>query len=305
MRVILALFFIATFPIVTFIASILYGGVTPQILKDGLTKAQIYDRLPEQIANSLKDPENSEDDNTATFFSVIQNKFSGTYLQSKTENLIDNVDLWVKDKSDIPPSLSFPEIKEELTLNNPELLATLTEGLEEMKKQAVQDQSQNDSLEQGNAMQEFIDNDFSMSLEESLKPLKDGYNNLTIAFPVIIILSLLSIGGIVLLSHGTFSKLKWTGIVLIIASINGFVWAISASIFASLLTQILLSQDNQIIRLISPVILNITSTFVTQLKSYQSITSILSIALGIILLILTFAIPKNQVIVKKATSTKR
>lgn len=281
MRVLAALAFIALFPVVIFLASILYGGVTPQILKDGLLKAQIYEKLPEQIT-TLMQAEEGADAEPDTFIAPIVSRLKGSYLQEKTEKLIDDTDMWLRGKIETGPTVSFSEIKEDILAANPDLATMMNDGISDMQGAQEQDPQAAESMRQ---MQEFIKNDFSFPLTQQLKPLKDTYTVLTYAFPILAVLLFLCLVAIVLMSQGIKSKFKWVGFVLILAAINGFIWTLGGSIISTVLNSILISANNQYVNIVTPAIEHISGLFVAQFKSYQIAASVGALTLGAILLI--------------------
>ena len=71
MRVLAALIIIAFFPVIVFLATILYGGITPASIKSSLAKSTIYSSLPKMVSES--DTDNAMGSFLGTFSDVYIN----------------------------------------------------------------------------------------------------------------------------------------------------------------------------------------------------------------------------------------
>lgn len=305
MRVLAALFFIAFFPVIVFLATILYGGITPQIIKTSLSASGVYKLLPGMLAESMTSEE-SEADGVGQIFTIIQDKFAGSYLQDKSEKLIDDTDLWMRGKTDEVPVISFSEIKTEIMDSNPELLEMMKEGMTTMKEQTEAEGGQ--SMQEDESMKgfnEFMENDFTIPVGKNLTPLKDGYKNLTIILPILIVLELIAGFVIIFFSHGISSKLKWGGVVLTISAIYGFIWVFSGNGLFSIVTVTIKEQENEIVRLITPIILTIASQFIETYKTYQMNISVGAIVVGAVAFASSFLVNKTPVVMPLTAKKKK
>ena len=118
MRVISSLIFLFTVPLVVFIASIFYGGISSSVLKQTLIQYNIYATITDEIKHSVQTSENgnAQDATTSLITSLLLQRVTPEYVQGKLEKLIDDTELWIEGKTNTPPILSFPEIAQNLTV---------------------------------------------------------------------------------------------------------------------------------------------------------------------------------------------
>jgi uncharacterized membrane protein len=295
MRFLSAIFFIFSLPVIVFLGAILFGGVSSFTIKQGLLTSNAYTIVSDQLGKQLDaTSEEGTDVTVNTVIKAAKNRITSTYLQAKTEKVIDDTVLWMNGKVSIPPTLSFSEIKDDIDAQNPDLLPTLLKTMEEAKQQAQNAQQENpgnsgQSLEY-NSIGSFIENGFTVPLGKSLTILKQTRNQLFIAFMVLLILSLISLVFMVLFSHPMKKKLTYVGIVFLIAATYGYMFTFGSHITTAVLVAIIKSQSNQAVVYIAPILINLFTAFIKKYMEYQVLTSMSLAAIGIVLFILSMIV---------------
>ncbi len=311
MRPIASILFILTLPLVVLSATILYGGISKEAIKAELSNSKVYDLAISQLKNQNNPSEipSDNDPTTTAIMSVIGDKLNGDYLKGKTEKLIDDTIAWMKNQTAFPPSLSFSDIKSDILSKNPDLLNSITNALDEVKKQQANlppDENGNtptpDNSTEG--IKTFIKNDFTFPLEKNLMPLKQTYKTITIVLPVLLILCLLYLFVLFHFSKTIRQKMLWIGMTLLLSSLYGFGYVIGGSVLFAFMLKLLSSQTNTVVIFLTPIITNLATIFVDHYKNYQTIVS----GIEIVVFVLCLAgalILKPTVVTEKKSSTKK
>lgn len=272
MKFFIALLFAVFFPLFIFLTTILYTPDITSLLKSDLVKNNVYHQLSNQLGTI-----NTSDVNSAFLGQFIQNKFTSDYLQQKIEKAINDSDDWITGKSQIPPVISFKDVRDDLNTQYPQFIPTIEQAAEQMK----QEESQNPQLQQNSQTANeliLIDNlaksDFTIPLSKYLVGLKDFYTIVRIMQPLIGILLVL---GLVL--QFTLNKIwrlrfKWIGITLMLGSIWGYLLTYTTGILLSTATKYLVTNTNHAVQLASPIALQLINHYVAAYSSYQKPASI-------------------------------
>ncbi|MGE5042334.1 MAG: hypothetical protein ACM3IJ_05540 [Candidatus Levyibacteriota bacterium] len=272
MRVLLGIFLILLVPVAVFIFSVLYGGLTTLEMKQELSKEHIYNPLSQQIVGSFSaTPPAAEEETTSSFiYSVIKNRFTPEYLQAKIEKAIDDSANWIAGKTPFAPEVSFAEVKQDIDARSPRILPAIKQVMEEAKQQ--QDPTGAATI-LSNPLETFIDNNFTVPLGKYLQIVKNLYQILTIALPILLIIMSLFVTGIILLTHSIKKKFLWLAIFLAFAGLYGFSFVLAGNALALLLSGLMRIQDQGIIGYITPILTSLTGIFVNHYLKLQIITS--------------------------------
>ena len=313
MRFLAALFFFFTFPLVVFFATILYGGFSAPLLKEQLSKANVY----ETLTNKLKDSFNQgTEDGSAAFIGIAEQRLTSSYVQQKAETLIDDTSSWMSNKTQIPPVISFKEIKADILAQNPGLLTQVESMIQEARKAKAEaagngtEMSREESANfdnQLNMLQSLVTSDFSIPIGKNLTGLKQFHDILQIATPILMALLIGSLLLIVLLSQTLKAKLRWISVVLLLSAGYGLLLVLGNVLLTKTTENIILQNQNPIVMAVSPIATSILEHFVNQYTHYQIVTSIAFTAIAIVCFIFSFVLasrPTSAPAIKKVRKKK-
>ena len=278
MKLLLLIFFTLTLPVTIFLTTILYGGINNTVIKEELLKAGVYAKVSSLVEGLAQ----GDDADSAEFINIIKDKINSTYVQSKAESIIDSSYGYVTSKTEIPPTISFKELKDEVMSKNPELLASMEDMANEAK---TSDDTQDAQMKEGMAkLQDFAKSDFTFPLEKQLKPVKTYYAAARIAQPIFIFLLLGSVVLVGILAPTKQSKTRWMGATLATAGVWGFLLIFFNGFILSVIEKALGGVTNEVASVASPIVLSIISRFNQSFMSYQGMVSIalFLVAAGII-----------------------
>lgn len=136
-KILLILIFVGLSPIFIFFLSLKLSGFSQKSIKVQLIKEGVYTNSVNELYKQINTAttENSEGDPLPLIGPFIKKEITAQYFQQKIENLIDTTSDWVIGKTNVPPILSFQDLKEKLVKQNKPLLDTLIELSREVKKQ--------------------------------------------------------------------------------------------------------------------------------------------------------------------------
>lgn len=186
-KVILIFIFVGLSPIFIFFLSLKSSGFSQKSIKIQLIKEDVYTNSVNELYKQIDaaTAENSSGDPLPLIGPFIKKEITAQYFQQKTENLIDVTSDWVIGKTNIPPVLSFQDLKEKLIKQNKPLLNTLIEMSREVKKQqeeAIRQAKENgENIPDQNIptqnfdLEKLIKSDFSFPLDKYLAWLKSVY----------------------------------------------------------------------------------------------------------------------------------
>lgn len=316
MKILAALFVIFTTPFIVFFATIIYNGNFHTNIKQELSKTNLYENLTTNLKTTFTDSELSTGSSEPSdITSVIQNRLTKEYIQEKTETFIDDTSNWLQNKSTTPPVISFKEIKEDLIAQNPGMIEEMNKAIEDMKKQqqsdpAAPEENMNaDIALAGNeltSMQSLMESDFSIPVGENITGLKQAYQVLQIALPILAILVLLCIIALLFLNSTVSSRLRWITGTFTISALSGFLVIFFYSSLALFISNLMLGYSNEWMTTITPIITTLLTIFGEQFKQNQTITSIALLSVAALCFILMFIIkPKPLQVLKKQPVVKK
>lgn len=301
MKLLLLIFFVALVSPAVFVTSILYGGITGETFKNALNDATVY-----QHADSFLTASNGD---TEELTALLKNRFTSDYLQLKTEEAIDASFDYVTGVNDASPSVSFRELKTDITKSNPELLTSL-EGLSKELETTMQSDEFTDSesfsaentdtqMAEVNAMLTLAKGDFTIDLRQYLEGVRSGYKVLRIFHPLLILLLTLSLLGIALLAKPLSSKFRWVGVTLLVSGIVGFISVLSNGFIMTFLSEMTIKSSTGLASFTLPVILQLFKEISSVYGSFQTSASTGMLIIGLIMLIASFVIKSDLRTVKK------
>ncbi len=199
MRILALLFFFFTTPLVIFLATIVYGGISTKVIKEEVAKSGLYKKLE---------------------FPPL----TPSYVKAKVEKAVDDSASWITGKSKVEPVISFKDLKDQFLAQNPEMI----DAFSEMENIPPQDENTDEfGYEEEADPQAFIKdlakNDFTYPLKDVLSGLKFVNLIITILLPVLVILMILSVVLIIKKSKDAKSKFKWVGMTFLLSALGGFI----------------------------------------------------------------------------------
>lgn len=286
MRVIVLLLFILTLPAVIFLTTILYTPDLNTVLKTELARKNIYTQINSQLLKL-----DNEDPESQIVNSFLQSTLTPQYIQTKAETTIDSSFDWIRGKSATPPVLSFKDVKDKIVAQNPQLLSTIEDLAKEIKNQPIpQDQSADNTAPQEqpdaqalkgmDALTALAKSDFSIKLDQYLAGVKNFYNILRILQPILSVLLLIYLVLLFVLNKTWPSRLKWVGVTFIVSGILGFGVVLFDSYLLSALSNFVSVNPNQVVKIISPIVVQIIKRFVNSYINYQTTASIVLLIIG-------------------------
>jgi hypothetical protein len=317
MRFLAALIFFVTMPVVVFFATVIYGGINGSSIKQELVKANLYDTITGPLKTAFVGSDtDTQDPSASEITALIQNRLTQSYIQNKTETFIDDTGDWLQNKTTTPPVISFHEIKDDIIAKNPGLIDEIDKSFNEMKKQQTEqsstdttDGSSPDTAAMNKEMESFhnlMKSDFSIPVGRNLLPLKQAYQTIHIALPILAILLIACIAALVLLNKTSRSKLLWVSITLIISALYGFLIVFTNGAIFALAKQALVDNSNALVDSFSPIATSMLGLFDEQYKHYQFNINIIFLTVGAICFILSFILHSPPAIeTKKKPSPKK
>jgi hypothetical protein len=297
MKFLLAFSFALILPIVLFLTTVLYGGISNNVLKASLAESDIYQKLGSYISDVESDEEQND---TSELQGMIMAFLTPEYARQKTEEVIDAGYLWITDSSTGSPSVSFPEIKDQVQRQNPQLLSELTAMSEEIKSQPHPEGISGEDLESfeqmGNSadmLTTFVKNDFSIPLETHLRGMKQFYHLLKILQPVLLVVLLLCLILLWVLNKTISSRLQWIGAALMLSAIFGFITIALQTTLLSLLISVTTQESNELSMLFLPIAAEIMRDFVKTYTNYQGIASVVLLIISALCFVIA-SLNKNQ-----------
>jgi hypothetical protein len=278
MRGFLIFLFVITVPIVIFLTTILYGGFTVSTVKQDLVKADVYTKISGYLQTVQTD---ETDPNLQQFDTILKTRLNASYVQGKTENVLDSSSSWISGQTTTPPVLSFKEVKDDIVAQNPNLLPNLTSLQKEIQNQSTDQSANPDEANQQQAMSEafnsfntMLKSDFTIQLGTYLQGVKQFYTTIKIAQPVLGILLLVYLLLIFFLSTSAKSKFLWLGWTFLLTGIWGFVVLLLTKFITSLISHLLFSNTTYMMQLVTPILTEIINRFTSTYVSYQGICSV-------------------------------
>lgn len=306
LKLIIVFFFAFLLPLFVFLTQVLYGGIEPNVLKDSLKESTIYTRVSSLIINAPVNPAAPQAPDE--FNSLVTERFTPTYVQTKTEKLVDDSYVWLT-KNGPSPVLSFNEVKGDLLAIEP----TLQIQLQEMQtiENSNDDYSAEGSLnefasdptvnQEQDALSTLMQSNFTIPVGEYFQVLKTLYDAAKIIHPILGIILLALIVTMVKLSYTTTSRLRWTGAMILTAAIVGFGMVFFNAIAVTNLIYASENSSDNLIATFTPVILEIMNVVFAH---FSVIQNYVNIGLAVIGFILVFSANLQQSHAIQSSNTK-
>jgi hypothetical protein len=304
MKLLLLLFFTITLPVVVLLTAVLYGGISSQVIKTELSQAHVYPQLDDYLGQLLQNL--PSDQQTQTLVGIVEHRLHSDYLQKKTESTLDTSANWITGKTTARPTLSFKEVRDDIAAQDPELITTLQNDAKALQQQAHASTEINSQEKQlADVFSSLVNSDFSLPLDKQLQPVKTTYTTLRIVHPVLLILSLLSLVGLVLLNKTWRARLNWFGAACLTGGLFGVcVLLLCNSMNLVALTQMIAQTNNQVLAAILPIGIHILTHAITTYLTYQRFTSIGLISIAV-LCFLASGIIKSRTVVPTKDAKKK
>jgi hypothetical protein len=299
MKLLILLFITFTTPLVIFLGTVLYGGLSNDVLKEELSKAQVYSQLGDYLQKTAADPSANEG-----LTAIFTNRFTTPYIQTKIETAIDDSYFYITGKTTTPPVISFHELKSDIMTTNPELLTSLDEMTQEMEKMQAEnpDQSAGDELLM---LKDLSKHDFSFPIGERLAGMRKSYTVIRVLLPLLI---LLLAGSLVLLwfmNTSMAARLRWIGASLLGAGIAGLIAMFMNTALIESLRQLLLENSNELVAIYSPLGMNLITNMVERYARFQGMASLSLLLSGVICIVGMFVMKDQKVGAKKTAVVKK
>lgn len=220
-KVLCVLIFALTSSLLVLFTTFKTSGYSREFLKIQLKKADVYTVLADSITENLKEQVASAgvNDVETDFLTPFTDELNSSYLELKSEQLIDDTLNWVPDDTAPPPVLSFADLKDKISKKNPQFFSNLKmiedemiEARNEESEAAGMDDETTLSATGSGSMFAFFNEDPVIHLEENLTTLKSMYKFYKLSFYITLTIALLSLILIVVLSSGASGKFFWTGV---------------------------------------------------------------------------------------------
>lgn len=295
MKPVALLFFAFTTPLSIFLVILLYGTITPESFKAELRSSEVYKKAHAQFTTTQAAA--NDDQDYASLNALLAETITPTYLQNKTETLIDDTYLWLT-KDGAPPTLSLIEVKDAMLANDPDFEQTLKsmekdpefikmkEEYEKEMQNSEQPLSPQDA-ERASAL-DFSENMFTVPVGEQAPWLKDVYSKLHIILPVLLVLQLGCILLLVFRNVAWTSRFRWVGITLIAAAIVGMSNVfLNTLILERIMADVSFSEGN-LASAFTPILFHTADYFAQTYATYQTATSTWMVIIGIVFLVGAF-----------------
>jgi hypothetical protein len=292
MRVVSLLFFIFNLPVVVFLASLLYGGFSAQVLKEELSQTKVYERL-------LSSPNKEVSDNL--ILTALANRVTPTYLQNKVEGVIDDSYTWVIGKTKKPPLLSFNDLKDDIIASDPEL-SKLTSEFKELPKT---EEAYESYPPQRETEINFVKNDFSFPLKDQLAGIKQTYTVLSIVLPILIVLLILCLVNLLVANHTARSRLRWVGSVFLLGGVFGYLTLLLSQYVSHVFLHIFSQAEDPLIQMGYPMVEGTLMAFIDHYARSQVTATSLFIVIGIVSLLFSFVMQPPALPVKRIKAAKK
>lgn len=268
MKLQLLLTFAFVSPLILFLATIMYGGITTTDLKKGVVDSGAYVEIGKYIEQQDADTIG----NNQHYSVLISKNLNSNYFQTKTEKVIDDSSLWITGKTNTAPTISFKEIKEELQQDNGFLNNVKRMPEIDVKQSDLNREEQAMYVAQQKQLIDFINGDLTISLADQMQGVKLVYSILQIALPILIGLLIVILFLIAKQAANIPSKCKWVGSTLLVSSIVGYICILLHQYITMALMELRIFQESNL-ALFTPIILAIINYFVEAYINYQEIVN--------------------------------
>lgn len=274
-----------------------HSGISAQSVKGTLVQANVYNRLyAEGIASFEKTAKNDSDEQSLAFLvPYIKEEIPVSYLQKKTETLVDDMADWLTNKSTTPPVLSFSDIKQSLVTKHADVIRQLRDMQVEIRKQ------QQEAIQQAKASGETIDvqqmpdfdidsflrNDLTIPVGTYLQNVKSMYQVIMNGFIAVSVLLAVTIGIIFAIQHTMSARFFWGGIVFLFSAIWNSCIFLFVGVLPGIIHQSLLTKPFYLGDVVIPLVQTLVETTIQRYSTYQLYGSGLFMAASVIFFLLS------------------
>jgi uncharacterized membrane protein len=279
MRFLALLFFLATAPLVIFLAALSYGGVSTDIIKTELAKSGLYKKID---------------------FPPV----TPDYARAKVNKAIDDSALWITGKTNDAPIVSFKDIKDEFLAKNPDIQDSIVEMSNMPEAEASEgDYAQGEDPQE--IMKSIAKNDFSYPLKDALSGLKMGHSVLSVMLPVLLILMIISVIVIILKSPDNKSRFRWLGVTFLLSAVGSYLLFLVFEFIAATALAAAIQNSNGIFTLVIPIIESVAMLFLARHGDFQIFYSFAIGVFGVVCLASSFAFQKDTIPNKPQPNQKK
>lgn len=307
MKGVLLILFTLLSPIAIFLTMIVFMPPINTTIKQQLVKVNAYEKISEQLRTLSTD-----DADSAAVNSILQRVLTPQYLQGKLEPTIDMSYSWIVGATSTPPVISFKDIKEDIVRQNPQLLSTIEQMSKEMKDApsdakamdgqpaeaadaASPDQQQTEEMTKSiDQMAALAKSDFTFPLDKQLLGIKSFYTTVHIWQPLLAIALLGILICIGLLAHSWKSRLRWIGVTLLFGAAFGYGFVVITTNVTTFITGLLSKATDAMMVTVSPLILQVVTSFANTYTQYQTTVCIVSVVVGAMLVVTSFFMPSGS-----------
>lgn len=231
-----------------------FNNFGPEAMQGQLRQNNVYPQLSQILQqSSLEDTSSSSINGDATnqAFVIFRSALTADYLESKVGDIITDSSAWITGATEDAPKVSFNDIRDQVIDSYPAAQTQIEELQAELKRAQTSVDTDNISadgvpglsgdgsassdeiaelLAQADSLDNFASGDFTLELENSLKPAKDIYWYYWISMPVAGVGLLLILVAIFFLGRNWTSSFRWTGWTLIAAAAFNLILAVIFSV---------------------------------------------------------------------------
>jgi hypothetical protein len=163
----------------------------------------------------------SDNRDYASTIPILKEAITPSYVQRKIETFLDDLDSWITNKTQTPPSISFNDLREEV-LNLPQYRQQVKQinDFIQVQKTSTQQTSTTDPSQAINSdINDLLGKNLTFNVGSRFDWMKKVYQYYDLTLAIFAILSVLCIVGIIGLSVGLKSKLRSTAWALLLTAL--------------------------------------------------------------------------------------
>jgi hypothetical protein len=236
---VLKVVFIVALPVTLLLAIPRLNHFSISSLEQSLQQHSLYNYVSTALHEQIN---GNEGDDSLDQFGGVVDELTPEYIQTKTEDLLNQSANWATSKTAAPPVLSFNDLRDRLMAENPAVKTQIDQALADLKdhstslsiegQDAQSQQALQDLLQKSDNLDRLASGDWSVSLAQPLAGLPKLVQYYTIGLPIMGALLLICLIGVTLLGFTLAGKLKSVGWLLLIAGIwNGLLAAVFDFVF--------------------------------------------------------------------------
>lgn len=295
------------------------SGYSKDFFKSQFKETGVYEQAIKLFKSQIESEksESSADAAELNIFKQFYEEITPTYLQQKTEKVIDDTGDWIVGKTSTPPTLTVNDLKQKVLAKNPNLLSEVKKYEAELASTQAEQKAAADSagdiqelpqLTEANSFSKFLESDSTVSLDKylGLEWLKNFYQLQSYLFYITFGLSILSLIVIVLITSPASKKLLWLGITFTITAVSHLlVFFVSRSMlnydFSELIQNILGITKNPILDQVNQLLWKLLTPWSNNYFQFQTYALVTFIIIAVICFMLSKKLPDtgNKALHKK------